>query len=46
MLGATDPSNTPLWTKILAGGLAAAPGTITSPFDMIKVRMQAWVGEP
>jgi hypothetical protein len=39
LLGATDPHNTPLITKIVAGGLAAAPGVVTSPFDMIKVRM-------
>ena len=41
LLGATDPSNTPLWKKIVAGGCAGAIGsTIANPADLVKVRMQ------
>ena len=39
-----DPSEPKLWQMIVAGGLAGAIGTyITSPTDLIKIRMQSGV---
>eukprot|EP01112_Ceratiomyxa_fruticulosa_P009911 TRINITY_DN2601_c0_g1_i4.p1 TRINITY_DN2601_c0_g1~~TRINITY_DN2601_c0_g1_i4.p1 ORF type:complete len:304 (+),score=44.77 TRINITY_DN2601_c0_g1_i4:366-1277(+) len=41
-LGATDPKHTPLWKKIVAGGVSGAIGAaIANPTDLVKVRMQA-----
>lgn len=41
-LGATDPTRTPLWLKILAGAITGASGSIlANPFDLVKVRMQS-----
>ncbi|XP_033120341.1 mitochondrial substrate carrier family protein ucpB-like [Anneissia japonica] len=40
--GATDPSKTPLYKKICAGGTAGAIGSsIATPTDLIRVRLQA-----
>ena len=40
--GATDPSNTPLWTKMGAGAISGAIGSsVACPTDVIKVRMMA-----
>jgi hypothetical protein len=45
-LGGTDPKNTPLWIKFLAGSCSGMVGSIVgNPGDMLKVRMQAWEGE-
>mmetsp|Transcript_102183 Transcript_102183/g.288656 ORF Transcript_102183/g.288656 Transcript_102183/m.288656 type:complete len:301 (-) Transcript_102183:93-995(-) len=42
VLGATDPAHTPLWLKVLAGGVTGASGSfLANPFDLCKVRMQA-----
>jgi hypothetical protein len=36
-LGATDPATTPLWKKIVAGGIAGATGAaIANPTDLVK----------
>ncbi|ELR12925.1 mitochondrial carrier protein [Acanthamoeba castellanii str. Neff] len=44
-LGATDPATTPLWKKIVAGGIAGATGAaIANPTDLVKVRLQADTG--
>lgn len=46
MLGETDPKNTPLWLKFAAGSLSGGVGSVIgNPFDMLKVRMQAWEGQ-
>jgi len=45
MLGETDPKHTPLWLKFAAGSLSGGVGSVIgNPFDMLKVRMQAWEG--
>ena len=45
LLGASDPSNTPLHTKILAGAITGTVGSaIANPCDLVKVRMQAVEG--
>jgi hypothetical protein len=45
MLGATDPTKTPLWLKIASGALTGATGSIlANPFDLVKVRMQSATG--
>eukprot|EP00040_Diaphanoeca_grandis_P001024 m.17296 g.17296 ORF g.17296 m.17296 type:complete len:314 (-) comp11425_c0_seq1:65-1006(-) len=47
LLGATDPANTPLYLKIIAGGGAGAlGGAIANPADLIKVRMQGDMATP
>lgn len=47
LLGATDPANTPLYLKIIAGGSAGAiGGAIANPADLIKVRMQGDLATP
>lgn len=47
VLGATDPTQTPLWLKIVAGGSAGAlGGAIANPADLIKVRMQGDMSRP
>lgn len=47
LLGATDPANTPLWLKLLAGGMSGfVSSALATPTDICKVRMQAWEGEP
>lgn len=47
MLGETDPKNTPLWMKFVAGSLAGFVGSVIgNPTDMLKVRMQAWESSP
>ncbi|ETV64893.1 hypothetical protein H257_18289 [Aphanomyces astaci] len=41
LLGATDPSTTPLYTKITAGAITGAFGSaLANPTDLVKVRMQ------
>ncbi|KAL4460985.1 hypothetical protein ABPG74_016457 [Tetrahymena malaccensis] len=41
MLGATDPKNTPVWKKFMAGLLSGSAGALVSnPLDLIKVRLQ------
>jgi len=46
MLGATDPNNTPLHLKVLAGGITGALGSaLANPCDLVKVRMQAQEGQ-
>lgn len=36
-LGATDPASTPLWKKIVAGGISGAVGAaIANPTDLVK----------
>ena len=45
LLGATDPHNTPLHTKIIAGAITGTVGSaIANPCDLVKVRMQAVEG--
>ena len=45
--GATDPNNTPLYKKILAGGTSGTIGSfIANPTDLVKVRMQADITKP
>lgn len=47
LLGATDPKNTPFYLKFLAGGMSGFVGaSLANPTDLLKVRMQAWEGEP
>ena len=47
LLGATDPKNTPFYLKFLAGGASGFIGSaLANPTDLLKVRMQAWEGEP
>ena len=47
MYGATDPNNTPLYKKLLAGGTSGSIGScLANPTDLIKVRMQADVTKP
>ncbi len=47
LLGATDPKNTPFYLKFLAGGMSGFIGSaLANPTDLLKVRMQAWEGEP
>ncbi|XP_071960467.1 mitochondrial substrate carrier family protein ucpB-like isoform X2 [Antedon mediterranea] len=42
LFGATNPSNTPLYKKICAGGTSGAIGSsIATPTDLIRVRLQA-----
>ncbi|XP_002966666.2 mitochondrial substrate carrier family protein ucpB isoform X1 [Selaginella moellendorffii] len=42
MLGADNPSHTPLWIKITAGSLAGVIGSaVANPTDVVMVRMQA-----
>jgi hypothetical protein len=44
-LGATDPTRTPLWLKVMSGAITGATGSIfANPFDLIKVRMQGATG--
>lgn len=46
VLGATDPSQTPLWKKVVAGACSGSIGSaIANPTDLVKIRMQA-SGEP
>ena len=41
LYGATDPSHTPLWKKIAAGGTSGMIGSaIANPTDVVKIRMQ------
>ncbi|ETV91611.1 hypothetical protein H310_13861 [Aphanomyces invadans] len=41
LLGATDPSSTPLYMKITAGAITGSFGSaLANPTDLIKVRMQ------
>lgn len=47
MLGGTDPKNTPLYIKMLAGSMSGAIGSsIATPTDILKVRMQACDSTP
>ena len=47
MLGETDPKNTPLWMKFMAGSMSGFVGSVVgNPTDLLKVRMQAWEGQP
>eukprot|EP00013_Stygamoeba_regulata_P006071 CAMPEP_0177639928 /NCGR_PEP_ID=MMETSP0447-20121125/6277_1 /TAXON_ID=0 /ORGANISM="Stygamoeba regulata, Strain BSH-02190019" /LENGTH=305 /DNA_ID=CAMNT_0019141977 /DNA_START=225 /DNA_END=1142 /DNA_ORIENTATION=- len=48
VLGATDPTSTPLWTKFLAAGTSGAIGAaISTPTDLVKVRFQSVLpGQP
>lgn len=47
ILGATDPKNTPFYLKFLAGGMSGFIGSaLANPTDLLKVRMQAWEGQP
>lgn len=42
MLGAKDPKNTPLVTKLAAGSLSGGIGSaIANPCDLVKIRMQS-----
>ncbi|KAF0685266.1 Aste57867_22810 [Aphanomyces stellatus] len=42
LLGATDPSHTPLHLKVIAGAITGAFGSaLANPTDLVKVRMQA-----
>jgi hypothetical protein len=42
LLGANDPHNTPFSTKLFAGMTLGVLSSVSSPFDLVKVRMQAW----
>ncbi len=45
LLGETDPKNTPLWMKFVAGSMSGFVGSVVgNPTDLLKVRMQAWEG--
>lgn len=45
LLGETDPKNTPLWMKFMAGSMSGFVGSVVgNPTDLLKVRMQAWEG--
>lgn len=45
LLGATDPTQTPLALKLLAGAITGATGAIiANPLDLVKVRMQSAKG--
>lgn len=47
ILGATDPAHTPLWKKIVSGGMSGIVGAaLANPTDILKIRMQAWEGQP
>lgn len=47
LLGGTDPKNTPIYIKMLAGSLSGMIGSfLANPTDILKVRMQAWEAEP
>jgi solute carrier family 25 (mitochondrial carrier), member 14/30 len=47
ILGETDPQNTPLWIKFMAGSLSGFVGSVVgNPTDLLKIRMQAWEGTP
>jgi len=40
MLGGTDPKNTPIYIKMLAGSLSGMIGSsLANPTDILKVRM-------
>ena len=46
-LGGTDPKNTPIYIKMLAGSLSGMIGSfLANPTDILKVRMQAWEATP
>ncbi|TNV76456.1 hypothetical protein FGO68_gene8735 [Halteria grandinella] len=47
MLGETDPKHTPMWIRFAAGSMSGFVGSVAgNPADLIKVRMQAWQGQP
>ena len=47
MLGATDPNHTSFIMKFAAGGMSGfVASIIANPTDLLKIRMQAWEGEP
>ncbi len=47
LLGGTDPKNTPIFVKMLAGSISGSIGSLlANPTDVLKVRMQAWEGKP
>lgn len=42
LFGATDPANTPLYKKVLAGACTGALGSaLANPTDLVKIRMQS-----